>query len=133
MRIRWKLLIVLLSISLVPILVLRVNGQRGMQKMGNALASIAREVLIQKAGLELTLLVEEHALVLGLERELIEMILRVQASELEKRFAVAHHPDTFRNDPKTAPAQLAKSDTEETTFRFRIMTMGRFMTADGQL
>ena len=104
MRIRWKLLIVLLTISLVPIFILRVSGQRSMERMGNDLASIAREALIQKAGLELTLLVEEHALALRLERELIEMILRVQASELEKRFALAHHPDTFRNDPNTAPA-----------------------------
>ena len=130
MRIRWKLLIVLLSISLVPILVLRVNGQRGLQKMGNDLAAIAREVLIRKAGLELTLLVEEHASVLRLERELIEMTLRVQASELEKRLAGAHHPYTFRNGSDTATAAPAHSNGEKSALRFRIAAMGRFMPLD---
>ena len=127
MRIRWKLLIVLLSISLVPIFILRVSGQRSMQGMGNDLASIAREVLVQKAGLELTLLVEEHASALGLERELIEMILRVQASEIEKRFAGAHHPYTFRNGVNSAQTGSTESDSENSALRFRITGMGRFM------
>ncbi len=126
MRIRWKLLIVLLSLSLVPILMLRVNGQRGMQRMGNDLASIAREVLIKKAGLELTLLVEEHAWALRLERELIEMILRVQASELEKRIAGAHHTTSFGNGKLTAQTELARSASEKSAPRFRITGMGRF-------
>ena len=126
MRIRWKLLIVLLSLSLVPILMLRVNGQRGMQRMGNDLASIAREVLIKKAGLELTLLVEEHAWALRLERELIEMILRVQASELEKRIAGAHHTTSFGNGKLTAQTELARSASEKPAPRFRITGMGRF-------
>ena len=127
MRIRWKLLVVLLSISLVPIFVLRLTGQRSMQRMGNDLASIAREALIQKAGLELTLLVEEHALVLRLERELIEMILRVQASELEKRFAGTHHPYTFRKGVNSVQNALAVSDSEIPALRFRITGMGRFI------
>ena len=95
MRIRWKLLIILLSFSLVPIFMLRFYGQRSMQKMGNDLASDTPDTLIQKGGLELTLLVEEHASTLRLERQLIKKILRLQISELEKRLASAHHPTTF--------------------------------------
>ncbi len=127
MRIRWKLLIILLSISLVPIFMLRVNGQRSMENMGNDLASIAREALMRKAGLELTLLVEEHAFALRLERELIEMVLRVQASELEKRLAGAHHPYTFRNGAKRTPSAQTHILNKNPPLRYHVAGMGRFM------
>ena len=127
MRIRWKLLIILLSFSLIPIFMLRFYGQRSMQKMGNDLASDTRDVLIRKGGLELTLLVEEHALALRLERQLIEMILRLQTSELEKRFAGAHHPTTFQSSETKTPAEAAQGDSDIPNLRFRITGMGRFM------
>ena len=74
MRIRWKLLIVMLAMILVPILALRWNARSGMQAMGDELAAVARNALIQKARDELQIVVEEHATVLQRERELIEMI-----------------------------------------------------------
>jgi sigma-B regulation protein RsbU (phosphoserine phosphatase) len=87
MRIRWKILLILLSISLVPIVVMRWNGQRSIKNMGNDLALRARNVLSRRASLELKSLVEEHATILRRERDLVEMALQVQASELEKRLS----------------------------------------------
>ena len=45
MRIRWKLLILLLVLSLAPILAIRWNDQRSMEKMGDDLATTTRSVL----------------------------------------------------------------------------------------
>ena len=80
MRIRWKLLIAMLAMILVPILVLRWSARSGMQEMGDELAAAARNALIQKARDELQIIVEEHSTVLQRERELIEMILQFQTA-----------------------------------------------------
>lgn len=87
MRIRLKFLVVLLCISLVPMLLMRRTGQRSMRELGDDLARKTMGVLISRASLNLQNLVEEHASILGRERDLVEMTLRVQAFELEKRFA----------------------------------------------
>ena len=87
MRIRWKFLLVLLAISLVPMLLIRWMGQRSMRELGSDLATRTRDVLIRETSLELKNLVEEHATILRRERDLVEMALQVQASELEKIFA----------------------------------------------
>jgi sigma-B regulation protein RsbU (phosphoserine phosphatase) len=86
MKIRWKLLIVFLSISLVPMMIMRLYNQRGMHKLGEELATRTQDVLIQKANFELKMLVDEHATILQRDRALINLALKVQASELEKRF-----------------------------------------------
>jgi len=87
MRIRWKFLLILLFISLVPMLLMRWTDQRSMRKLGDDLARKTMGVLISRASLELKSLVEEHATILRRERELVEMVLQVQAFELEKRFS----------------------------------------------
>ena len=127
MRIRWKLLIVLLALSLIPILVVRWNGQKSMKKMGDDLAAMTRAVLVRKAAFELQILVEEHSRVLRRERELIEMALRVQASELEKRFASAHHPNSFRFIAKPNGTETAASIQLRPVKHFRVMGNGRYM------
>jgi sigma-B regulation protein RsbU (phosphoserine phosphatase) len=127
MRIRWKLLIVLLGLSLVPILVIRWNDQRSMENMGDDLATITRNVLLQKASVELRILVEEHSRVLRRERELIEMALRVQASELEKRFASAHHPNSFRFIAKPNGAGKAAGVKLRQNKYFKVMGNGRYV------
>ena len=46
MRIRWKLLLVLLAISLIPMLIMRWMGQRSMRELGKDLATRTRDVLL---------------------------------------------------------------------------------------
>jgi sigma-B regulation protein RsbU (phosphoserine phosphatase) len=87
MRIRLKFLVVLLCISLVPMLLMRWTGQRSMRELGDDLVVKTMGVLISRARIELKGLVEEHATILGRERDLVEMALQVQVFELEKRFA----------------------------------------------
>jgi sigma-B regulation protein RsbU (phosphoserine phosphatase) len=100
MRIRWKFLLVLLAISLIPMLLMRWMGQRSMQELGNDLATRTRDVLIRETSLELNNLVEEHATILRRERDLVEMALQFQASELEKIFA--GHYDKNANNKASA-------------------------------
>ena len=84
MKIRWKLLLVMLCISLVPILLMRGFGERSVRVMGDVLSSRIKDVLIQRATIELTILVEEHARIMQLERKLIERALKTQAEEIEE-------------------------------------------------
>ena len=76
MRIRWKLLLVLLAISLLPMLLMRWMGQRSMQELGNDLATRTRDVLIRETSMKLKNLVEEHAYILRRERDLVEIVIR---------------------------------------------------------
>jgi sigma-B regulation protein RsbU (phosphoserine phosphatase) len=102
MRIRWKLLLILLCISLLPVIIMRWNGQQSMRELGEDLAGRTREVLIRKTSRELGDLVDEHATILRRERDLVELALQVQASELEKIFS----DQNSRIDiPKTLPSQ----------------------------
>jgi sigma-B regulation protein RsbU (phosphoserine phosphatase) len=65
---------------------MRWNGQRSMRGLGDDLAGRTRDVLVRKASRELKDLVDEHATILGRERDLVELALQVQTSELEKIF-----------------------------------------------
>ncbi|MFO8084321.1 MAG: SpoIIE family protein phosphatase [Desulfobacterales bacterium] len=91
MRIRWKFLIVLLSISLIPIIGMRLNAQKAMRELGNDLASQSKSVLVQETKVALKRLVEDHARVLKRERELLEMMLLMLSSEIEKHFSDSRH------------------------------------------
>lgn len=127
MRIRWKLLILLLGLSLLPILVIRWHDQRSMENMGDDLATITRTVLVQKAAVQLRILVEEHSRVLRRERELIEMALRLQASELEKRFASAHHPNSLRFIAKPNGGEAAAGANLRPIKHFKVVGDGRYV------
>ena len=87
MRIRWKFLLILLCISLFPVLIMRWNRQRSMRELGDDLDGRTRDVLVRNANRYLKDLVDEHATILSRERDLVELALQVQASELEKNFA----------------------------------------------
>lgn len=85
MRIRWKMLILMLSISVLPMLVMRGYGQRVIKDLGDELAARTRNTLIEQANRDLERLVENHVTGVRREKEIIELALQVQASELEKR------------------------------------------------
>ncbi len=124
MRIRWKLLIAMLAMILLPILLLRWNAQSGMQEMGDELASAARNALIQKAKDELQIIVEEHATVLQRERELIEMILHFQALELEKWLATKTG-EAIEPKRDKQPVAVQPSDSKSPFKRFKLMDEGK--------
>ncbi len=85
MKIREKMLILLLSISIIPMLVIRWNGHRIILDLGDDLAVGARNTQIHQATDALHRLVEGHATKLKFEGDLIIMALQVQAAEIERR------------------------------------------------
>ena len=123
MRIRWKLLIAMLAMILVPILVLRWSARSGMQEMGDELAAAARNALIQKARDELQIIVEEHSTVLQRERELIEMILQFQTAKLEKWLA-GNDKKIFELQRDERPASSEPDDSSTPIKRFKLLGDG---------
>jgi sigma-B regulation protein RsbU (phosphoserine phosphatase) len=80
---------------------MRWNGQQSMRELGDDLAGRTRDVLVRKASLELKDLVDEHATILRRERDLVELALQVQASELEKIFT---NQNSIKDIPKADPS-----------------------------
>jgi hypothetical protein len=99
MRIRWKFLIVLLSISLIPMIVMRLNGQQAMRELGNDLATQTKNALITETKVALKRLVEDHARILKRERELLEMTILLVSSEIQKRLYNIHDNSPLESAP----------------------------------
>ncbi|MGE4423064.1 MAG: PP2C family protein-serine/threonine phosphatase [Pseudodesulfovibrio sp.] len=83
MTIRYKLLILLLFISLVPLLVVGVVVRGDLTRLGDTLAKRSENVLIHKASTGLTRIVKDQARVLGRERQLLESTALFLASKIE--------------------------------------------------
>ena len=123
MKIRWKLLILMLGISLGPILLLRWNGEHYMRKLGNELAGTTRAVLIERASRQLTTMVEEHALVLRRERELLELALKLQATELER--ALSNDPADLSGFQAIAMQRSDNHSASDSDVRVRETASGK--------
>lgn len=109
MRVRTKLLILLLAISLVPMLLLRCKNQRTASDMGQEIAARIRAQLIQRSSMELRQQVADHAYVMLRERQLLQLALRTQASALEKLLAGAPlHPPVGRHKPLNLEEQAER-------------------------
>lgn len=121
MKIRWKLLLVMLSISLVPMIFMLWYGQRGMRNLGDELATRTRDTLIQRAHMELKVLVEDHAQILQRERDLIELALKVQASEIEKRVSGARGTDFEFETGHDSMSRSNRKAFQRSTRHFRVM------------
>jgi sigma-B regulation protein RsbU (phosphoserine phosphatase) len=89
MGFRAKLLSVFLLLSIAPLVFLRITNQQTMLRLSHNLGERTREVLLEKASAELLRLVEDHGRVLVREREIIELALGAQASEIERILSLA--------------------------------------------
>lgn len=87
MKIRWKLLILLLLIALIPLVITTVLNGQLTRRLGRTLAADQWDNLEQMARRALQHQVDEYAAVLQRESELIELVVSVQAYEVEQRLA----------------------------------------------
>ncbi|MGD8989953.1 MAG: SpoIIE family protein phosphatase [Desulfobacterales bacterium] len=92
MRFRWKLLILLIFIALVPVLLMRTFGVHGLRRLGAELVSQTSENLVISAQKQLHLVVDSYSQMLWQGREQLELALLVQAKEVER--ALARHPES---------------------------------------
>jgi sigma-B regulation protein RsbU (phosphoserine phosphatase) len=83
MRIRTKLLIFFLLVSLAPLLLVWGGMRRDLTAMGENLADRSGDLLMRKAGRSLERVVADHAVILHRERQLLEVTARLLASEVE--------------------------------------------------
>ena len=83
MRFRWKLLILLLAIAMVPIMTGRIFSLHALRRLGDTFISRSRDNRISYMKNHLRLLVDSYSTVLWNGREHMEMALKYQAREVE--------------------------------------------------
>jgi len=100
MKIRWKLLILLLVIALVPLILSSALERLAMRRLGQHLASSTREVLADNARRHLKHLVDSYGRLLNRDKERLELILHAQARAAEQRLAAPppENPSLFFSD-----------------------------------
>lgn len=83
MRIRWKLLILLLVISLLPLTFLSWQQYESLRFLGGELGSRTRDQLTDRAKSQLLEIAENYGEVLRRARETMDLLLRAQARDVE--------------------------------------------------
>ena len=103
MSIRVKLLLILLTISIGPMLFLRLNARETLSRTGNELAEQARQNQIHSAELDLQRMVEDNAQILERDARLMELSLLYLVSRTEGVLAGS----TDRDDPPALLTHVA--------------------------
>jgi len=107
MQIRWKLLILLLTIALTPLAVVSGLSVKSMRSLGRDLAGEVRQSLSDNATNQLGQLIRTYGATVASETDSVELALRLQAREFENFLRVETPPrrkvwttdDFDRNDP----------------------------------
>ena len=87
MRYRWKLLILFLVLTLVPILIMRTFGIRAVRKLGDELVSRMSAERIYNVKKQLSFRLDSHSKIIWTNRKQIEIALLLQAKEVERCLA----------------------------------------------
>jgi len=87
MRFRWKLLILLILIAIVPIIVMRTFGARSTRSLATQLIAQARQDLIRDTRSRLTFFIDSYSRLLWQKRQQLEMALAFQAEEVGRALA----------------------------------------------
>ena len=100
MRIRWKLFWLLAALSLVPLIVLRVNSQLALSRLAERLSSRVGAHLVAEAKARLGRTVEDHARLLAGRRQTLALAAALQADAVGQ--ALAAPPDKAHDPRKQA-------------------------------
>jgi len=106
MKFRWKLLILLLSVAVIPPLVLRTFGSRHLRILQKKLVSQTRQCREQDAKARLRFVLESYSTMLRAELKQDETLLRIQAMEVER--CLAQDPSSL----SAGPAYFLKNKKE---------------------
>jgi sigma-B regulation protein RsbU (phosphoserine phosphatase) len=117
MSVRYKFLIFFMIFSLAPLLLVTVVGQRGIVRMGETISGLAKINRTTIVSRELQQTAEDYAKILGREKEVLELTLRIIARDAERflseppnRVAKLYFAGDYDN-PVTAPRDLTISHT----------------------
>jgi sigma-B regulation protein RsbU (phosphoserine phosphatase) len=115
MSIRWKFLILFMTFSLAPLLVVTFVGQRGILGMGETISGLAKKNRTEIVSKELRQTATDYAKILGREKEVLELTLRIIARDAErflseppKSAAKVYFAEDYDN-PAKAPRDLVTS------------------------
>jgi sigma-B regulation protein RsbU (phosphoserine phosphatase) len=131
MRYRWKLLILLLLISLIPMLIMRTIGIRAAGQMREVIITETRNNLISETENRFQLIAGSYSLVMWKTREMIEAVLVAQATQVERVLtedspfpAKVYFPEDFRSD------QTRPEDSFTSPFHYRSHKDGSIRSID---
>ena len=116
MKIRWKLMILLLGIALVPLGVASVLDGLATRRLGRHIAGQTREILTEQARHRLERIVSDFGRILHRDQVLLESAVRIQAQAVELRLGrrAPESPEVFlagEIDANTrVPKGLARSE-----------------------
>ena len=105
MKLRWKLLGLLLGVSLGPLVAVRAFDVLAMRRMGREVAGNTRAHLAGQAERELKRIIDDDARMLNVESKLILFILREQMQEVQERLDQA--------PPEVSPAEVSEAEHEK--------------------
>ncbi len=100
MRIRWKLFWLLAALSLVPLIVLRVNSQLALSRLAERLSTRVGAHLVAEAKTRLGRTVEDHARLLAARRQTLALAAALQAEAVGQ--VLAAPPDERHGPPQEA-------------------------------
>ena len=115
MSIRYKFIIFFMIFSLVPLLVVTIVGQRGIVRMGDTIAGLAKKNRTEIVSRELQQTAEDYAHLLGREEEFVELTVKIIARDAERFLseppnrAVKLYFARDYDNPVTAPRDLTVS------------------------
>ena len=89
MRFRWKLLILLIVIAIVPIVAMRTFGARSARSLATQLMAQSKKEVISNTKSRLTLFIDSYSQLLWQKRLQLEMALTFQAEEISRAMASA--------------------------------------------
>jgi sigma-B regulation protein RsbU (phosphoserine phosphatase) len=87
MSVRARLFLLLVALSVLPILLLRLNAQHQLRELSGDLVPRSQHLLVEKAKAYMRLMVEDHAELWRRESVLLEQTLRLQVMEIDKVLA----------------------------------------------
>ncbi len=96
MSVRYKFIIFFMIFSLAPLLAVTIVGQRGIVRMGETISSLAKKNRTEIVSRELQQTAEDYAKILGREKEVLELTLRIIARDAER----------FLSEPPNGVAKL---------------------------
>ncbi|MCH8253149.1 MAG: SpoIIE family protein phosphatase [Planctomycetes bacterium] len=121
MSIRWKLLILLLVMVLVPLMVVSLVNGNATRRLGNDLARQSREAVTDLTRSQLLQAVEDYATILQRERDAMELTIKTQAREVERFLAEPPPPvgRVYWAEDYDRGGAAAPADLKETEMHFR--------------
>ncbi len=110
MKFRWKLLLLMLAVSILPIVILRTFGIHNVQTMADALSDEVQANRLAAARNDIQALLKSFGEALNMERERISMALFFLSDSVQQAHPQPAHDDGYRPAPADSPPSQTGDD-----------------------